>query len=135
MAEKPDERAHSVGVLDRIRATPGGRHALKIAVGIAGALIIAVGALLIPLPGPGWAIVFVGLAIWAVEFPWARRVLNFARRYVQAWTRWIGRQSWPVRGLVGLACLIFVSAIVWESVRFTFGVDLIRMARDWLAAP
>ena len=31
------------------------------------------------IPGPGWAIVFVGLAILATEFDWARRLLAYAR--------------------------------------------------------
>jgi uncharacterized protein (TIGR02611 family) len=135
MAAKPDEQGQSVGVLDRIRATPTGRHALKIGIGVLGGLVVAIGIVLIPFPGPGWAIVIVGLAIWAIEFPWARRLLTFTKRHVQSWTHWIGRQSWPVRLLVGLAGLIFVSAVVWLSVRLSFGVDLVQVARDWLAAP
>ena len=36
---------------------------------------LAVGILAIPYPGPGWAIVFLGLGILATEFDWARRLL------------------------------------------------------------
>ncbi|HSX28294.1 MAG TPA: TIGR02611 family protein [Candidatus Saccharimonadales bacterium] len=39
-----------------------------------GGLIVIVGIILIPLPGPGWAIVFVGLAILATEFELAMRL-------------------------------------------------------------
>ena len=76
---------------DRI---PTGRVALKIAVAVAGLLVVAVGALLIPLPGPGWLIVLGGLGIWAIEFSWARRLLGFTRRNLRLWTRWVTRQSW-----------------------------------------
>ena len=38
-----------------------------------------VGILAIPYPGPGWAIVFVGLGILATEFEWARQLLAYAR--------------------------------------------------------
>jgi uncharacterized protein (TIGR02611 family) len=111
--------------LDIIRATPTGRIALRIAVALAGALVVGVGIFLIPLPGPGWLIVIGGLAIWAVEFAWARRLLAFTKRHVQAWTRWVTRQSLPLRLLIGVVGLIFVSAVVWLSVRTSFGIDLV----------
>ena len=134
MGTKPDEDRSPVSVLDRIRSTPTGRTALKVGVGILGGLVVAIGIVLIPFPGPGWAIVILGLAIWAIEFTWAKRLLDFTRRQVQNWTRWIGRRSWPARALIGLAGLAFVGAVVWGSVRLSFGVDLIAESRDWLAS-
>src|SRR3954470_2936969 len=130
---KPDEDRSAVGVLDKIRATPTGRLALKIGIGTLGGLVVAVGILLIPFPGPGWAIVILGLAIWALEFNWARTLLEFTRRHVQAWTRWVGRQPVPVRLVIGLAGLVVLAALLWASVRLTFGVDLIAAAQQWLA--
>src|SRR3954464_4235924 len=111
MSVKPDGDRSGVGVLDRIRSNPTGRLALKITIGVLGGLVIALGIVLIPFPGPGWAIVILGLAIWAIEFAWARNLLEFTKRHVQSWTRWIGRQSWPIRAVVGVVGLIFVSAI------------------------
>jgi uncharacterized protein (TIGR02611 family) len=121
-----------VGVLDKIRANPTGRLVLKIGIGVLGGLVVALGIVLIPFPGPGWAIVILGLAIWAIEFAWAKHLLTFTKRNVQAWTRWVGRQSIPVRILVGILGLIFVAGIVWLSVKVSFGVDLIQKAREWL---
>ena len=135
MTAKPDEQGQPVGVLDRIRSTAAGRHALKVGVGIFGGLVVAIGIVLIPFPGPGWAIVILGLAIWAIEFAWAKNLLTFTKRHVQSWTHWIARQSWPVRCVVGLVGMIFVSAVVYFSVRLSFGIDLIQVARDWLARP
>src|SRR3954447_9950855 len=109
---KPDEDRSAVGVLDKIRATPTGRLALKIGIGVLGGLVVAVGIVLIPFPGPGWAIVILGLAIWAVEFAWARNLLEFTRRHVKAWTSWIGRQSLGVRAIIGVVGMIFVAAVV-----------------------
>ena len=133
MVGKPDEDRSAVGVLDRIRATPTGRMALKIGIGVLGTLVVALGVILIPFPGPGWAIVILGLAIWAIEFTWARQLLEFTKRHVQAWTHWIARQGWPVRILVGVVGFVFVSAIVWASVKLSFGIDLYTEAKDWLA--
>jgi uncharacterized protein (TIGR02611 family) len=133
MPTKPDQRGPVTGALDRIRANPTGRLALRISVGLLGAVVVAGGIVLIPFPGPGWAIVILGLAVWATEFSWAKNLLEFTKRRVQSWTRWVTRQSWPVRIAVGVAGLLFVAAIVWASVRLSFGVDLITVIGDWLA--
>lgn len=133
MTAKPDEDRAPSGVLDKIRANPTGRLALKISIATLGAIVVAVGIVLIPFPGPGWAIVILGLAIWAIEFAWARHLLEFTKRHVQSWTHWIARQSWPVKGVVGLVGFVFVSAIVYLSVRLSLGIDLIEEARQILA--
>jgi uncharacterized protein (TIGR02611 family) len=134
MSTKPDEQGSSVGVLDRIRANPTGRVALKVGVGVFGGLVVALGIVLIPFPGPGWAVVILGLAVWALEFTWARNLLEFTKRHVRSWTRWVGRQSLPIRLVIGVVGLIFVAAIVWASVRLSFGVDLVAVIKDWLAS-
>lgn len=121
------------GVLDRIRANPTGRLALKIGVGVLGGLVVALGIVLIPFPGPGWAIVILGLAIWAVEFVWARHLLQFTKRHVQAWTHWVLKQSLPVRAVIGLVGFVFICAVVWLSVKLTMHIDLAVVIRDFLA--
>ena len=132
MGTKADEDRSPTGVLDKIRANPTGRMALRIGIGVLGALVVVIGIILIPFPGPGWAIVILGLAIWALEFTWAKQLLEFTKRHVQSWTHWIARQSLPMRALIGVVGMIFVSAIVWASVRLSFGIDLIKVIRDWL---
>jgi uncharacterized protein (TIGR02611 family) len=124
LTEARPEDGSPPGLLDRIRANPTGRLALKIGVGVLGTLVVALGIVLIPFPGPGWAIVILGLAIWAVEFAWARRLLQFTKRHVQSWTHWVLRQSLPMRAVIGLAGFIFICAVVWLSVKLTMGVDL-----------
>jgi uncharacterized protein (TIGR02611 family) len=119
--------------LDTIRAHPTGRIALKVAVGTLGALVVALGIALIPLPGPGWAIVILGLAIWAIEFVWAKHLLHYTRRQVSSWTHWVGRQSLGLRFVIGAVGLVFVSAVVWSSVRISTGLDLFVICLDFLA--
>lgn len=135
MATKPDEPAPNVRVLDRIRATPTGRLTLKIAIGTVGTLVVAAGVVLIPFPGPGWAVVILGLAVWALEFAWAKRLLDFTKRHVLGWTAWIKRQTLPVRGVVGLVGLVFVAGVVWASVRVSFDIDLVQWIHDRLTGP
>ena len=88
----------------------------RITVGVVGTAIIAVGIVLLPLPGPGWLIIFAGLFVLGTEFEWAERLLHFARRQVGAWTDWVKRQSLLVRALIGLGCLLIVAGAVWGYV-------------------
>lgn len=119
--------------LDVIRANPTGRIALKVFIALAGLLVVALGALLIPLPGPGWLIVLGGLGIWAIEFSWARKLLQFTRRHLQSWTRWVTRQSWAVRIAIGLVGMVFVSFVVWLSVLVSFDLNLVTRILGYFA--
>jgi len=130
LLSKPSRRDRMRTTLEVIRANPTGRVVLKVAVALAGLLVVAVGALLIPLPGPGWLIVLGGLGIWAIEFSWARRLLSFTRRYLRMWTRWVTRQSWAVRIAIGLVGMVFVSAVVWASVWLSFDINLVTEILD-----
>ncbi|MET8258716.1 PGPGW domain-containing protein [Micromonospora sp. NPDC005205] len=119
--------------LDLIRANPTGRIALKIFIAIAGALVVTIGIALIPLPGPGWLLVIAGLGIWAVEYHWARRLLGFTRRHVHGWTRWVTRQSLLVRIVLGSVGLVFVATVVWLSLKYSLGIDVVAEAMQYLA--
>ena len=119
----PDQEDPDGSVLDEVAERLGFRaffakHAwldltYRIAVGVLGASVVVIGFILIPLPGPGWLIVFAGLAILATEFVWAERLLNFARAKVHGWTQWVTRQSLLVRGLIGLTGLLAIAGAVW----------------------
>jgi TIGR02611 family protein len=111
--------------LERRRRTPAGRLAVRLIIALLGLLIIAVGIVLLPLPGPGWLIIFGGLALWSLEFTWAARLRHFAMREVSKWTAWVGRQRWWVRVLVGVALFIVVAAIVAGSLAISLGGDFI----------
>jgi len=97
----------------KIRANPHSHRIYKWVVGVVGLLIIAGGVVLLPLPGPGWVIIFVGLAVWASEFEWASRLRNFAIEKIKAWGEWLQPKPWWVKGLVGLATLLLVLAVFY----------------------
>ncbi len=110
---QPRPLRRAVAARDRIRARRTSRLVYKIVVGVVGVAVTVLGLVLVPLPGPGWLIVIIGLAILASEFEPARRVLDFVRERVQQWTAWIARQNWPVRIAVGTATTIFVGCVMW----------------------
>ncbi|WP_436971035.1 TIGR02611 family protein [Micromonospora coxensis] len=135
VAERPHSgwRQRVRTTLELIRSNPTGRVTLKIFIAVAGALVVTVGIALIPLPGPGWLIVIAGLAIWAVEFHWARRLLGFTRRHVHNWTRWVTSRSLPVRFVLGSVGLVFVATVVWLSLKYSLGIDLVARLLHYLA--
>ncbi len=122
-------RARVEAMLATIRAHPTGRVAFRAAIAVLGALVVGLGLVLIPLPGPGWALVLLGLAVWAVEFVWAKHLLRYTRHRVQLWTKWATGQSLPVRLLLGAAGLAFVGTVAVLSLRYGLGIDLI--AAGW----
>jgi uncharacterized protein (TIGR02611 family) len=54
----------------------------QVAVFLVGLAVVAGGVILLPLPGPGWVVIFGGMAIWATEFVWAQLVLRWTKRKV-----------------------------------------------------
>ena len=48
-----------------------------------GVLIVLAGLSLLVLPGPGWAIIFLGLAVLATEYAWAHRLLRVTKDKAQ----------------------------------------------------
>ncbi|SDJ16725.1 TIGR02611 family protein [Frankineae bacterium MT45] len=105
-----------------VRALPGGALAWRIGVGLLGLLIILVGIVLLPLPGPGWLIIFLGLGVWASEFAWASRLLRFARGQVRRWTDWIVRQPRVVQLLVGALGILLLAALIYAAWRVSRGI-------------
>jgi uncharacterized protein (TIGR02611 family) len=117
--EKEEPVRQRSGRLRRFRARVRAHRligpAYRATVGVIGSAIILLGLILVPAPGPGWLIVFAGLAVLATEFPRARRLLDFGRRTLAAWTRWLTRQPWWVRAAVGIGCLAIVAAVALAS--------------------
>ncbi|WP_377642282.1 PGPGW domain-containing protein [Oryzobacter terrae] len=103
----------------RIRANP---HSLRVWRGLvftAGLVLVVGGLALVPLPGPGWLIVILGIAVWASEFELAARLLTFVKEKVRAWESWAKVQPWWVKGLLGLGCALVVGGAVWLVLRFS----------------
>jgi len=97
----------------RIRSSPTSNRVYRVVVGVVGLLIVVGGMALVPLPGPGWVIVFLGLGVWASEFEWAQNLLSFARERLRRWSEWLKPRPWWVKGLVGLGTAVLVGAVFY----------------------
>ncbi|MEV0379585.1 TIGR02611 family protein [Nonomuraea sp. NPDC050643] len=130
-SDMPGRRGGIHGWLDGIRSTRTGALTLKIVVGVIGTLMVVGGLIMVPFPGPGWLVVFAGLAVLATEFHWAHKVLEFGKRTLHAWTEWYKRQGWTVRIIVLVVTLAVAGVIVYFGLR-TLGFDLIEIARRYV---
>ena len=114
-----DEVADRLGFRARLKKNPALALAWRIGVGVLGTLTVLLGLVLVPFPGPGWLIVFLGLGILATEFAWAERLLDFGRARFRGWLRWVGRQHLAVRALISIATLAFVAGVVLLTLRLS----------------
>ena len=103
----------------RLRSNPTTRPVLRTTVALVGLVLLLGGFALVPLPGPGWLIVILGLAVWASEIEPADDLLQWVRRQVRAWEQWVRRQPRWVQLLIALATFLFVAAVVYVTLRIT----------------
>ena len=85
----------------------------RIVVGVVGLVIVVIGLIMVPFPGPGWLVVFTGLAVWASEFEWAQLLLRRAKRTLEGWNAWLMPKPWWVKGLAFLLTVLAVVVIFW----------------------
>ncbi len=68
---------------------------------------------MIPYPGPGWAVVFAGLAILAKEYTWAHNLLHYAKTKYDSWNNWLQSQTLYVRALFIVLTTALVVLTLW----------------------
>ncbi len=78
----------------RIRQNPHQLRLYRVAVGFAGLLLICLGLVTGPLPGPGGIpLVLLGLAIWSSEFEWAYRLRQRFKAEIKKFRGWPAGQK------------------------------------------
>jgi uncharacterized protein (TIGR02611 family) len=76
------------------------------------------GIALIPLPGPGWAIVFIGLGMLALEFKWAENLMEKILDRLEAAKRSAANAS-PLQRALGIAATALgIAACVAAAIRW-----------------
>ena len=111
------------------------RHTKRVLIGLAGGIVLLIGIVLIPYPGPGWLIVFAGLAILATEFAIAAHVLEKLRGFYDSWVEWLKRQHWIVRIIVLALTAAVVIVTIWLINGFGIVNELFDIGLDWLNSP
>lgn len=96
----------------------------QVGVFVVGLAVVGAGIVMLPLPGPGWLVIFGGMAIWATEFVWAQLVLRWTKRKVtEATQRALDpkvRRRNIILTTVGLVIIaVLVGIYVWK-----FGLEM-----------
>jgi uncharacterized protein (TIGR02611 family) len=133
--ERPNIRRRWARWRDRLRERRKAEFVYRIAVAVVGLAVLAVGIVAIPYPGPGWALVFLGLGILATEFRWAQLVLHWVKERYDKVMDWFKRQGLWVR-VLGAACTAaVVVATLWLLGAIGFFSDLVGLEHELLKSP
>jgi uncharacterized protein (TIGR02611 family) len=93
--------------------------AYRIAFTVFAFVIVLGGLALVPLPGPGWAIVFIGLGMLALEFKWAEQLMEKILNRLQA-AQESAKNATPLQKALGIAATVLgiaacvAAAILWD---------------------
>jgi len=134
-AERPGLKRRWARWRDRLRERRSVDFGYRIGVGVVGTAVLIVGILAIPYPGPGWAIVFVGLAILATEFDWAKSALHYIRKRYDAFMDWFKRQGLWVQVLGAVFTAAVVVVTLWLFGAIDFAGEVVDIEQDWMDSP
>ncbi len=107
----------------------------RVVVAVVGLTVLLVGVAAIPYPGPGWAIVFLGLAILASEFYWARRTLTYTRDRYDVAMAWMRQQSWWMQALAAILTASVVVVTLWFLGAIDWLATLVGLEHPLLRSP
>ncbi|MEU2718127.1 TIGR02611 family protein [Streptomyces sp. NPDC007205] len=102
----------------------------QVGVFVVGLAVVVTGVIMLPLPGPGWVVIFGGMAIWATEFVWAQLVLRWTKRKVTEAARRaldpkVRRRTITLTGVGLVIVAALVGVYVWR-----FGVVMPWKIKD-----
>lgn len=107
----------------------------KVLIGFVGWAVLLLGVVMIPYPGPGWVVVFIGLSILATEFDWARDVHEFAHGKYDAWQEWLRHQPRYIKILFWCLTAMTVIVTVWLVNGYGLLNAWLNLGMDWLSSP
>ena len=107
----------------------------KGATAITGGVVLLVGIVAIPYPGPGWLIVFAGLAILGREFPWANKILVWLRERYDRFELWVKRRGRPAQLLLFVGTTIVVVLTLWLINAYGILVGILGLDWPWASSP
>lgn len=120
IADAAIEAEYETGHREETEAEARRHVVLRVLSIVAGFTLIGVGIAALPLPGPGWLIIIVGLQL--LPFAWANRTIRLIRRRIPGVPEdgRIPRRTWAVMGAMVLT--FSIASLMW-------GADV----RTWVA--
>ncbi|WP_278264144.1 TIGR02611 family protein [Nocardia sp. AG03] len=107
----------------------------RVVVGLVGGVVLLVGIVTIPYPGPGWALVFAGFGILATEFVWAHHTLRWVRGKYRIVMDWYTSRGPTIKVLGAVATFALVLATLWLLGTYSMVAGWIGVDWPWLRSP
>jgi uncharacterized protein (TIGR02611 family) len=97
----------------------------RVVVTVLGGAIILAGLAMLVLPGPGWAAIFLGLAVLATEYAWAHRLLVTTKEKAQgaASSAFSPENRRRTFVLIVIAAMLVASLVSWYVYDFGWTFD------------
>lgn len=105
--------------------------AWRIGVFIVGATLALVGVALLVLPGPGWAMIALGLLVLASEYVWAQRLLKPIRVRLAQAKRTASQPQYRTQVRVASAAFALLGAALLGAYVMRYGLTLDGMRGLW----
>jgi uncharacterized protein (TIGR02611 family) len=83
---------------------------------VLGLTIVGLGIFFLLFPGPGWAVILIGLIILATEYAWAQRLLNPVQEFSSRIARLVVSQEYRVRR----SNVILVFTVVFVTIAYAY---------------
>ncbi|MHC5256928.1 TIGR02611 family protein [Streptomyces sp. UC4497] len=96
----------------------------QVGVFIVGLAVVVGGVIMLPLPGPGWLVIFGGMAIWATEFVWAQLVLRWTKRKVTEATQRALDPKVRRRNIILTTIGVVIIAVLGGVYVWKFGLEM-----------
>lgn len=97
--------------------------------------VLLLGLVMVPYPGPGWLVVFAGLAILGKQFAWARRMLKYARARYDSWQAWMKYQPLYIKILFWLLTCLTAIITIWLLNGYGLVNAWLNLDMPWLESP
>ena len=96
----------------------------QVGVFVVGLAVVVAGVIMLPLPGPGWLVIFGGMAIWATEFVWAQLVLRWTKRKVTEATQKALDPKVRRRNIILTSVGLVIIAVLAGVYLWKFGIEM-----------
>lgn len=121
----------------KIRQNAHWNRAYRAGVGAVGTLMILCGAVMVPLPTPGfgWILIFLGLGLMSTEFAWAKTLTHWVRRGYDMVRHWFARRSTAERVSMISALVVLVIGVMWLSGMMGTAASWAGVEHSWWSGP
>jgi len=111
------------------------RRGKRVLIAVSGSIVVLIGIVLIPYPGPGWLVVFAGFALLATEFEFAAKFLERLKERYEYWKVLLRAQP-PIIRFCALLCTgLVVLVTLWLCNTFGLIDSLLSLHQPWMRSP